>query len=214
MRAGRWCGVLPAMVAAALLAGCGGSGSSAPPAAAGSSAALSAVPTPVPTPEAWTESVCAALVPVISRLTAAPGLDLNAPEATKQAYLTYLNEGVAVTDQARARLAAAGAAPVPDGDVIAEQVRGEVADLRVDLTAASDQVQRTDTNSAVAIGRAIVGVSRVVGALLNGAQVAATVNRDPTLAAAYTVSPSCAQLQRSGAPAATAPPTAAVVPTR
>ena len=151
--------------------------------------------------------MCAALVPVISRLTAAPGLDLNAPEATKQAYLTYLNEGVAVTDQARARLAAAGAAPVPDGDVIAEQVRGEVADLRVDLTAARDQVQRTDTSSAVAIGRAIVGVSRVVGALLNGAQVAATVNRDPTLAAAYTVSPSCAQLQRSGAPA-TAPPTA------
>jgi ABC-type Na+ efflux pump permease subunit len=213
MRAGRWCGVLPAMVVAALLAGCGGSGSSAPPAAAGSSAALSAVPTPVPTPEAWTESVCAALVPVISRLTAAPGLDLNAPEATKQAYLTYLNEGVAVTDQARARLAAAGAAPVPDGDVIAEQVRGEVADLRVDLTAARDQVQRTDTSSAVAIGRAIVGVSRVVGALLNGAQVAATVNRDPTLAAAYSVSPSCVQLQRLGAPA-TAPPTAAVVPTR
>jgi hypothetical protein len=213
MRAGRWCGVLPAMLVAALLAGCGGSGSSAPPAAAGSSAALSAVPAPVPTPEAWTESVCAALVPVISRLTAAPGLDLNAPEATKQAYLTYLNEGVAVTDQARARLAAAGAAPVPDGDVIAEQVRGEVADLRVDLTAARDQVQRTDTSSAVAIGRAIVGVSRVVGALLNGAQVAATVNRDPTLAAAYTVSPSCAQLQRSGAPS-TAPPTAAVVPTR
>ena len=213
MRAGRWCGVLPAMVVAALLSGCGGSGSSAPPVAAGSSAALSATPTPVPTPEAWTESVCAALVPVISRLTAAPGLDLNAPEATKQAHLAYLNEGVAVTDQARARLAAAGAAPVPDGDVIAEQVRGEVADLRVDLTAARDQVQRTDTSSAVAIGRAIVGVSRVVGALLNGAQVAATVNRDPTLAAAYTVSPSCAQLQRSGAPA-TAPPTAAVVPTR
>jgi hypothetical protein len=201
------------MVVAALLAGCGAGSSAAPPTAAGSSAALSATPTPVPTPDAWTESVCAALVPVIARLTAAPGLDLNAAEATKQAYLTYLNEGVAVTDQARARLAAAGAAPVPDGDVIAEQVRGEVADLRVDLTAARDQVQRTDTNSAVAIGRAIVGVSRVVGALLNGAQVAATINRDPTLAAAYTVSPSCAQLQRSGAPA-TAPPPAAVVPTR
>ena len=153
MRAGRWCGVLPAMVVAALRAGCGSSSSSAPPAAAGSSATLSVIPTPVPTPEEWTESVCAALVPVISRLTAAPGLDLNAPEATKQAYLIYLNEGVVVTDQARARLAAAGAAPVPDGDVIAEQVRGEVADLRVDLTAARDQVQRTDTSSAVAIGR-------------------------------------------------------------
>ena len=213
MRARRWCGVLPAMLVAALLAGCGGSGSSAPPAAAGSSAALSAVPTPILTPEAWTESVCAALVPVISRLTAAPGLDLNAPEATKQAYLTYLNEGVAVTDQARARLAAAGAAPVPDGDVIAEQVRGDVADLRANLAAARDQVQRTDTGSVVAIGRAAVGVTRVMGALLNGAEVAATINRDPTLKAAYEASPACAQLQRSGAPA-TAPPSPAAVPTR
>jgi hypothetical protein len=201
------------MLVAALVSGCGGSTSSAPAPAGGSAAVPSVPPVPVVTPQAWTESVCAALVPVIGRLTAAPGLDLNAPEATKQAYLTYLDQGVATTDQARAQLAAAGAAPVPDGDVIAEQVRGEVADLRVDLTAARDQVQQTDTGSAVAIGRAIVGVTRVVGALLNGAQVAATINRDPTLAAAYKASPSCAQLQRSGAPA-TAPPSVAVVPTR
>ena len=119
-------------------------------------------PPPSPTPEVWTESVCAALVPVVARLTAAPGFDLGAPEATRQAYLTYLDEGLAVTDRARAELAAAGPAPVPDGDVIAEQVRGDVADLRTDLAEARDQVQRTDTGSTVAFGRALVGVTRVV----------------------------------------------------
>jgi hypothetical protein len=161
--------------------------------------------------------VCAALVPVVAHLTAAPRLDLNAPEATRQAYLTYLDEGVVETDQARAALEAAGPAPVPGGDVIAEQVRGNVADLRADLGAARDQVAQTDTSSTVAIGRTLVGVTRVVGALLSSAKVAATINRDPTLEAAYEASPSCAQLQRSGAPATaspSAPPSVAVVPTR
>jgi hypothetical protein len=195
--------VLFVLTAAALLAGCGG-GTPTPP-----------TPVPPPTPGAWTESVCAALVPVVTRVTTAPGLDLSAPEATRQAYLVYLDESLAATDRARADLAAAGPAPVPGGDVIAEQVRGDVADLRVDLAEARDQVQRTDTGSPVAIGRAVVGVTRVVGALLNGADVAATINRDPTLEAAYQGSPSCAQLQRSGKPG-TVPPSAlpAAPPTR
>jgi len=200
--------VVLAVVFASVLTGCGDSAPPAPPPAA---------PPAPPTPQAWTESVCVALVPVVARLTAAPGFDLGAPEATRQAYLTYLDESLAVTDKARAELAAAGPAPVPDGDVIAEQVRGDVADLRANIADARNQVQRTDTGSPVAIGRALVGVSRVVEALLNGAEVAATINRDPTLEAAYEASPSCAQLQRNGAPAASTtppPPPAAVVPTR
>jgi len=192
------------VLGAALLAGCGGTSPAPSPAA----------PPPPATPQAWTDAVCAALVPVVARLTAAPGFDLGAPEATRQAYLTYLDEGLAVTDRARTEIAAAGPAPVPDGDVIAEQVRGHVADLRADLAEARDQVQRTDTGSPVAIGRAAVSVTRVVGALLNGAEVTATINRDPTLKAAYEASPACAQLQRSGAPSSTTAPSPAAVPTR
>jgi hypothetical protein len=198
---------LVAVAVAALLVGCSSGETTSTPTA-------TATPVPPPTPQAWTESVCAALVPVVARLTAAPGLDLGAPEATRQAYLTYLDESLAAADRARTELAAAGPAPVPDGDVIAEQIRGDVADLRADLADARDQVQRTDTGSAVAIGRALVGVSRVVGALLNGAEVAATITRDPTLRAAYEASPSCAQLQRNGAAAPTVSSSATVVPTR
>jgi hypothetical protein len=195
------------VLAVGLVTGCAGDDPSPEPGPA-------PIPAPPATPQEWTDAVCTALVPVVARLTDAPGLDLGAPEATRQAYLTYLDEGLAVTDRARAQLAAAGPAPVPDGDVIAEQVRGDVADLRTDLVAARDQVQRADTASAVAIGRAVVGVSRVASALLNGAEVGANITRDLTLEAAYDASPSCAQLQRNGAPPTAAPATPTVVPTR
>jgi len=41
--------------------------------------------------------VCAALVPVAARVTDAPGVDLSAPEATRQAYLAYLAESLTAT---------------------------------------------------------------------------------------------------------------------
>ena len=74
-----------------------------------------------------------------------------------------------------------------------------------------DQVERADPSSAVSLGRALVGGGKLVGALLNGAQVGGTINRDPVLHDAYDRAPSCAQLQRSGA---TATPTPGSPPTR
>ena len=90
-----------------------------------------------------------------------------------------------------------------DGAAIAEQVRGDVADLRALLVNAQQQVQQTDPDSAAGLGRALVSGTNLVGALLKGAQVAGTINRDPVLHDAYERSPACARLQRSGA---TVPP--------
>jgi hypothetical protein len=196
--------VLLTVLVAALVSGCGGV-APAPP------TPTAPPPTPTGTPEeralAWTESVCAAVVPVVARLAAAPAVRFDAPEATRQEYLTYLADGIATTDRARAALAAAGPAPVTDGDALAEQVRGNVADLRADLVDARAQVERTDPGSAAALARVLVGGSNLVGALLEGAQVAGTINRDPALREAYGRAPSCARLRGSGATAPTAPPT-------
>jgi hypothetical protein len=182
------------LLAALVVAGCNAAPSARP----------AAPPTPTRTPQEqafdWTESVCGALVPVMEYLTAAPPLDLNAREATRQAYLTYLTGGIARTDQARAALAAAGPAPVPDGDVIAELVRGEIAELRTNLVDARALVEGTDAGSAVGLGRAAVGVSKVVEALLNGAEVSRTLARDPALQLAYNQAPSCVRLSNPGAP--------------
>jgi hypothetical protein len=96
--------------------------------------------------------------------------------------------------------------------VIAEQVRGNLADLRADVADARGQIERADPGSAVSVGRALVGGSRIVGALLNSAQVAATLNRDPALQAAYDQSPACGQLARSGAPPPAPTPEPSVLP--
>jgi hypothetical protein len=206
--------MIVAALVGALVAGCGGG----TPAPSAPTAAPTATPTPTGTPQeqalAWTESVCGALVPVVARLTAAPALDLSTPEVTRQAYLAYLADGLATTDRARDALVAAGPAPVAGGDAIAEQVRGEVADLRAHLVDARDQVQRADPGSAVSVGRALVSGTSLVGALLNGAQVAGTINRDPALHEAYDRAPSCMQLQHSGATATPTPaPAVPVAPT-
>jgi hypothetical protein len=204
--------VVPTALAAALLTGCGAggavpSGATAAPTAAPVATVAPVTPPPTEVPPVtalvWTDSVCAALVPVVAQLTAAPPVQLSAPETTRQAYLAYLAAGLTTTDQARAALEAAGPAPVTDGAAIAEQVRGDVADLRAHLVDAQRQVQQTDPGSAVAVGRALVSGTNLVGALINGAQVAGTINRDPVLHDAYQRSATCARLQRSGA---TTPP--------
>ena len=211
-RAPGW--AVPMVLTLAVLAGC--SGGAAGPAGATATPTVEPLPTvvaptvpptttviPQVTALVWTDAVCAALVPVVAQLTAAPPVRLNAPEATRQAYLSYLAEGLTTTDRARAALELAGPAPVTDGAAIAEQVRGDVADLRALLVDAQQQVQQTDPDSAAGLGRALVSGTNLVGALLKSAQVAGTINRDPVLHDAYERSPTCARLQRSGA---TVPP--------
>ena len=205
MRSGRAAVLL---VLAALLAGCS-TDTAAPPGSAATT------PTPTGTPQeqalAWTSSVCDALVPLTAFLTAPPGFDVNAPAATRQAYTAYLNQALVITDQARAALAAAGPAPVAGGDAIAEQVLGDVADLRADLVDARNQIDTLNPNDPIALGRTLIGVSRLVSALLSGSNVVRTLNRTPELSFAYSQSPSCAQLQRGGAPPT---PTPTPTPTR
>ena len=205
MSTGRRRLAIPLVLAVAVLVGCGTGAPAAAPA--------STAPTPTGTPQeqalTWTSSVCSALVPLTAFLTAPPGFDVNTPAATRQAYSAYLNQGLVLTDQARGALAAAGPAPVAGGDAIAEQVRGDVADLRANLVDARNQIDTANPNDPIALGRTLIGVSRVVGALLNGADVVRTLNQNPALNAAYAQAPSCAQLQRGGA---TATPTTIPTP--
>jgi hypothetical protein len=183
---------------AGALASCG---TDAPPAAA---------PTPTLSPleqaQVWTETVCGALDPVIGHLAAPPAFEVKQPLATQQAYGAYLAEGLARTDAARAAIAAAGPAPVANGDQIAEQVRGNVADLRANLVEAKAEIDRTDPGDTGSLGHTLVGATGVIGALLNGAQVARTLHSDPVLGDAYDRSPTCAQL-RPSTPGRTSAPT-------
>ena len=175
------------LLAALVVAGCNAA-PSAPPAAP---------PTPTRTPQEqafdWTESVCGAIVPVMEYLTAAPRLDLGAREATRQAYLTYLTEawrgrtGRGLPWRPPDRLRSRTATSSPSWSAARSR-----SCARTWSTPAT-RSQGTDAGSAVGLGRAAVGVSKVVEALLNGAEVPRTLARDPALRLAYNQVPSCAQ---------------------
>jgi hypothetical protein len=182
------------------LAGCGSTAQSpAPPTApAAAPAPTAGAPTAAaPTPEAvqWTDSVCGALIPVVETLGDPPEFDITVPAATRDAFAAYLTQAQTATDQALQDVTEAGAAPVNGGEEIAENVRSDITELRDDLDEARGQLEQTDPNDPVAIGRSVVAAGNVVGAIANNAQALAAIDGDPRLDAAYAQAESCEQLR-------------------
>jgi hypothetical protein len=143
----------------------------------------------------WTDSVCGALVPVAESLASPPGFDLTAPAATRDAYLAYLTQAQAATDQALDGIAAAGPAPVDDGEQVAEEVRSDVTELRDDLADARTQLEQAIADNPAAIGSAAVAAGNIVGAVANNAQALSALDGNPRLDAAFEQAQSCQQLR-------------------
>ena len=121
----RRAGLLFGAAAWALVAcGTGAVPAPAPPAPAPAPAPPAAAPNPEAL--AWTGSVCSAVGPVVATLKAPPAIDQNAWPATRQAYLSYLDDAVGRTDTALRELATAGPPPVENGPQLADQVRTQV----------------------------------------------------------------------------------------
>lgn len=186
---------MPAVLAAALglaLAGCGQETvPAAPPATA-----PAADPTAVSEQTVqWTDSVCGALVPVTESLASPPEFDLTAPAATRDAYLTYLTQAQAATDQALENIAAAGPAPVDGGEQVTEEVRSDVTELRDDLADARSQLEQAGADDPAAIGRSVVAAGNVVGAVANNTQALSALDGNPRLDAAFDQAESCQRLR-------------------
>lgn len=143
----------------------------------------------------WTDSVCGALVPVTESLASPPGFDLTAPAATRDAYLAYLTQAQTATDQALENLAAAGPAPVDDGEQVTEEVRSDVTELRDDLADARTQLEQADADNPAAIGASVVAAGNIVGAVANSAQALSALDGNPRLDAAFEQAESCQRLR-------------------
>lgn len=182
-----------ATATALALAGCG---AEPPPAApAPPTAAATAAPEPAAQTVAWTDSICGALVPVAESLLNPPGFDVTAPAATRDAYLSYLARSEAAADAATQDVAAAGPAPVDGGQKLADDVKGQLTDLRNDLGAARTQLEQADPNDAAGIGRSVVAAGNVVGAVGNSAQALSALDGSPQLDAAFDQAQSCQRLR-------------------
>jgi hypothetical protein len=143
----------------------------------------------------WTDSVCGALVPVTESLASPPGFDLTAPAAGRDAYLAYVAQARAATDQALDDIAAAGPAPVDGGQQVTEEVRSDVTELRDDLADARTQLEQADANDAAAIGASVVAAGNIVGAVANSAQALSALDGNPRLDAAFEQAQSCQRLR-------------------
>lgn len=191
-----------ATATALALAGCAAN----PPAAApaGPAATPPAAAEPAAQTVAWTDSVCGALVPVAESLLNPPEFDVTTPAATREAYVSYLARSEAAADAAVQGVAAAGPAPVDNGQQVADTVRGQLTDLRNDLGEARTRLEQGDPNDAVGIGRSVLAAGNVVGAVGNSAQALSALDGNPQLDAAFDQAQSCQRLrsiQTPGKPA-------------
>ncbi len=189
--------VVIAATAGVALAGCATEAVpvTAPSPGPATSAAAPATVAPSEQAVQWTDSVCAALVPVVDALDNPPAFDVTAPAATRDAYTGYLGRAQAAADGAVQGVTAAGAAPVEGGDQVAADVRANVTELRDDLAAAHTQLEQTDVNDPNAVGRAVVTAGNLAGALGNSAQTLSALDGDPRLDAAFSQAASCERLR-------------------
>lgn len=185
--------VVAAAAAALTLAGCGAD--TAPTTPTTPTGAASSTVEPQEQTVAWTDSVCGALVPITESLMNPPAFDPTALAATREAYVSYLARAQDATDKALQDVAAAGAAPVDDGQQVAEDVSAQLIDLRDDLADARTQLEQANVNDATAIGRAAVAAGNVVGAVGNNTQALNALDGNPRLDAALEQAQSCQRLR-------------------
>ncbi len=184
---GRWAPLrrpLAAIVVAAGLAVAGCANPSDAPGAAANPAGVSSTPRSEPqvTALTWASSMCQALHPAFSQLAAPPQPDLDNPAATRQAFITYLNNVGTATQQTIDRLSSIGAPPVDNGQQVLDQIRNQLIQLRTNLTEAATQLQAANPNDSTAIGQAFGAVGNVVslvGALATNPQLRAAIDQTP-----------------------------------
>lgn len=179
------------------LAGCGGGAAPVAPPPPPQSAPTAAVDPAVVT---WTGSVCSALTPVVQTLGTPPHSDVSDAAAAKQAYLAYVDRALRETEQAEQQVDQAGAPPVQNGDDLAQDVRGQLVDLRHDLEQAKAQLEQADPSDPAALGQAMSAAGNIVSSTGDSAQAVTAVSGDPQLNAAFNQAASCDQLRTIGAP--------------
>lgn len=186
------------VVAAGLtLAGCANPATNAPGASSpepSPPASNSAAPVkPQVTTLTWARSMCQALQPTFGRLGSPPQPDFNNPDATRQAYISYLGDARTAAQQAIDGLALIGAPPVSNGQQILGQLSNQLSQLRDNLNDALTQLKQTNPNATGAMARAFGAAGNVVGLL-------GTLAADSQLRTAIDQTPECQNLAGVKAP--------------
>jgi hypothetical protein len=172
--------VVVALLAGAVLAGCGSSGSSGV------------------SPNAWIKSVCTAVVP-FQKDVSARGTALNFAGSTnvadvKQKLQSFMTAIVADSSHAVTQLQSAGTPNVPNGKTIATTLVNTFAQIKTAFTKAQSQVNGLPTNSPAAFQVGAQNVVLGIRSSFNGLGSSLSSLKSPELDKAAKATPACAGL--------------------
>jgi hypothetical protein len=172
----------------------------APDAAPGGDPAAQA-PSPEDQTVQWVDVVCSSVVPVVGTLRTPPAPDLDDLAATQQAYSGYLADAIVQAEEALTDIESAEPPPIDGGQQVADDVYGDVAQMRDDLVDAKARVDGVDPADPAALGPAVAGAGDVLSSLGSSAQATTTLSEDPRLEPAFQQAGSCEPLREVGTPA-------------
>lgn len=144
---------------------------------------------------AWVGQVCTAVAPVLAALGSPPPIDTSSLPATRQAYLSYLDQAISQADGALPVLMAAGPPPIEGGQQLADQLRAQLTDLRTDLADARSALAAADPGNPASLLPALTAAREALAALGNAAQAIGAVVADQRLRSAVDQAPACAPLR-------------------
>ncbi|BBF99250.1 MULTISPECIES: hypothetical protein [Pseudonocardia] len=177
MRAGA---VPGAVLAVALLAGCGAAG---------------------PGPQEWTDRMCSAVLPFMQ--TAVEGPAAGDPQ---QAVGDYLGRTTEALDRTLGDLDRLGPAPVDGGDALAANLQGGLGEMRSAFSGAKARVDALDPADPAAVERDLPGALEPLAQLGSTAGPLDQVTGNPEIAVTFRASAACGELTRLSEAARTAAP--------
>jgi hypothetical protein len=180
-------GLVVALLALGLVAGCGGSaGADRLPAA--------------DDPVAWAGRVCASLQPLSALKGHGPALDPNNPAASKQVLSAYFADTEQRAEQSLNGLDQAGPSPIAGGDDVTAKLRASLQRLRAAYAEAKQQVDAIDADDPVALGSRLPEIFTALSAAADKDLQSLDANRE--LNDAVKQAPSCSLIPAAGAAAA------------
>lgn len=146
-----------------------------------------------PTPQEWTDRMCAAVLPFVRTAVEAPAAT-DDPAARVRGLSDYLGRTAAAMDRTLGDLDRLGAAPVDGGDRLTSDLQAGLAEIRFAFSGARQRVDALDPADPAAVERGLPGALQPVSRLGNTTGPLSRVTGVPELNAAFRASPACGEL--------------------
>lgn len=192
--------LLPAALAALLLAGCTATvaGTPAPTGGTPNAGAASSAPARPSGGDAvsWVDDVCGSLLPLVEATSTEPPIDPSAdPETLVAGISDYLGQAGAAADTALEGLAAVGPSPVEGGDEVVAGLTSTLTAFRSNFLDAQSRIDAIDASDPSALITELPAAIAPLEQLADLSGPTAELESTPELQAAAAQAPNCKKVE-------------------